>query len=318
MRRYTIAIFVIGALFLVGCASVPFGKEEIRDDSFRCQNLGEGRGVVADFLQYAPPEEVREGRPFTLGITFANYFDDAITVDLKIQDTTDTDGFPEEGIEQSIMIDGSLVDNGIWYEPGCRLVEENGIAELSLGPYNYKPIPFDDVVQFRGTLAYDEKIEASFITCAFNPALGVVSGCATSESYGELDIKGRNIKAPIFLSDVEKIIIGSKEGATMKLDVTIRNAGGGYAGGDGTVDFSIGAEGMALECYSDSAKSSTKNGMSLAFDKETDEAVVHCETFLNLDRMQAFPVNIKLEYKYIYPVTSIPVKLKPGLSADDS
>ena len=318
MRRYTLAMFVIIALLLAGCAAVPFGKKEIRDDSFRCKNIGEGRGVTADFLQYAPPEEVREGRDFTLGIAFANYFDDAMPVELKVQDTTDTNGFPDEGVEQSLLIDGSLVDNGIWYEPGCRLAEEEGIAELSLGPYNYKPVPFDDIIQFRGTLAYDADVESSFIICAFNPAMGVTSECATSEVYGESDMKGRNSKAPIFVDGVEKIIIGSKEGATIKFDATIRNAGGGYAGGDGTVDFSMGAEGMALECYSDSARSATKSGMSLSFDKETDEAVVHCETFLSLDRMQTFPVNMKLEYKYVYPITSIQVKLKPGLPDDSS
>ncbi len=312
--KYALPVLVlISALILSSCTNY-FGGSKQPDTSFHCRLLKEGRGVVADFVQYAPPGEIREGRPFTLGLAFSNSFEDAITVDLQLQDTIDIPEFPDEGISQSVLVEGSLVENNLWHEPGCRLMGENGLTELSLGPYIYRPVTFDDEVQFRGTLNYHAITDASLSACAFNPAMGPSTGCSTQQTYH--DFGWKNSKAPIFITSADKTLIGSKDGVTLQLTFDIANAGGGYAGGDGLVDFSLDGEGITFNCYSDQTHDDRGNMISLLLDQETERAQVHCETFLSLDRMQVFPVTIHLQHDYTYPFSSVPAKLKPGTARD--
>ena len=297
------------ALFLLaGCASLN-QEDDLQGSApqFQCPSFKEARGVVVDFIQYAPPEEVREDKPFFIGLKFANYFDDVMSVDLSLQDTLDAPNFPDEGVKQTIIVDSAFVDEQTWRQPGCRLSEEEGLTELSLGPYTYSNLDFDDQTSFIGTLKYSAVTEASFPVCAYNPAEGGGSGCPLTQNYNAASLGYRNEKAPLAFTSVEKRLVGSQTGVTLQLFFDIENIGGGTVSGE-DIDFVLGGEETSFICYSEHGKASGAQQLRLRLD-ENDHATVECETTLSLDRVQAFTLTTELAYAYVYPFQSDSLKI---------
>ncbi len=314
--KYFSLVLLIFVLFLVGCSQFGIPSNNNRENpAFQCPSFKEGRGVVADFIEYSPPEEIKDGREFSLGLKFANHFVEPTAVELHLQDTTDMNGFPDEGVSQQVVVEGATAEKNIWYRPGCRITGEQNFAELDLGPYSYSPILFDDVITFKGYIQYDAFTDASLFICAFNPAAGPGTSCSTKESSSESALGWRNSKAPIAVTSVERLLIGSKDGVDVKLDLEIENEGGGYVGGDGSIDFSLSAQGMTFTCESEQAGFEKGEHMTLKLDREKSTVQVHCESFLNLDRTEAFDTRITLHYPYVYSFDSIPVTLKRGNQA---
>ena len=297
--------FLLVLFFLAGCTSFsPGGLQD--GTSFQCPSFKEARGVIVDFIQYAPPEEIREGKPFSIGLKFANYLDEVMSVDLSLQDTVDVPDFPDEGVHETIVVESAFVDEEAWRQPGCRLSESEGLTELTLGPYVYQGVDFDDQTAFVGTLQYPAVTEASFPVCMYNPAEGGGSGCPLTQSYSPSSLGYRNEKAPVLFTSVEKRLIGSSEGVTLQLFFTLDNLGGGRISGDG-VDFLLDGGGMTFTCYSDFGKSTGSQQLRLQLDEEPVD--VECETFLTLDRVQASTVMAELHYTYSYPFRSDTTKI---------
>jgi hypothetical protein len=321
-----ILFLIMSALLLLSACTSPFGGEQdIQRDApgYRCPPLKEGRGIVADFVQYSPPQQVREGLPFSLGLVFANHFFDALPVDLIIQDTVDYSGFPAEGISETVVIDGALVENNIWQRPGCRISGEQGMVQLDFGPYTYTSssrqgygtpsLSFDDTTLFQGYLRYHAVTDASLFLCAYNPAFGGGGNCPSTQRYPSSSFGWMNDKSPLSMVDAQKVLIGSREGVTLRFTLLLRNMGGGYIGDDGTVQFILDGDGLSFSCFSEEATFQKGNSMTLVLDPDTRQAFIECETFLMLDRLQSFPLRINLQYPYVYPFVSEPMTIKHSM-----
>lgn len=302
---------LMAVLFLTGCTvSNPFQRSDERSEvpSFRCTSFGQGRGIVVDFVKEGFPEEVRENRPFAINLKFANHFADAMVVDLLVQDTTDLDGFPDQGEKRTLTLESALVDQGRWYGPGCRIAEEGGFAELGLGPYVYHGAFFEDRVAFEGTLKYDGVTDVSFVACAFNPALGAGSFCNAHETLSGPSLGLGNDKAPVFVSSLDKTLTGSKDGVVLSLDILLQNNGGGYV--DGPVDFSL--DGSGFTCDSDRATFGGGHSLELTFAPGKNSIRVQCQEFLTVDRVETHTMSIVLRYPYSYPFRSEFLRVLPA------
>lgn len=301
------------SIFLVGCTLQNTTSPE--HSTFHCPSVKEGRGVTLDFVQYAPPPEVREGRDFSLGLAFSNAFAEGIDFDLTLQDTVDAPGsFPTEGVHETLHIEGAVVENDQWHEPGCRLLEETELTEYTLGPYFYKPLAFEDVTHFTGNLRYQGRTDAGFTFCIFNPAHGPAS-CSAQEQISSNQLGWQNMKAPVMITTVQKILIGSKDGVTLKFAFDIANVGGGYIGGNGELTVDVKSQDLSFTCFSEEASLEGGQHLQLVLDSEQDyTARVECETFLTLDRMQTSLIELELQYPYVYPFKSEEMKLLPEQS----
>ena len=301
-------LFFILIVIISGCAT-PFGEKELSGpDVFRCP-YREGRGVIADFVQYAPPDQVREGELFTLGLVFFNMFDEQKNIDLQIQDTTDTPGFPPEGIHENVNIESAVVENERWIEPGCRIDQEE-FVEFETEDYAYQSVKFDkDTVQFRGTLTYDTAVDLGFMMCVFNPAQGGNFQCSTEQQYGGNELGLMNTKAPVFLDRVQRTLVGSRKETKVKLTFDVRNGGNGYVGGDGGVDVVLRSSDLAFRCFSDEAASQGTQQLHLILDRDEQVAHVQCETSLTADRLETHYVDFMLQHTYVFPFSSQPMEL---------
>ncbi|MEK6839626.1 MAG: hypothetical protein AABX72_01685, partial [Nanoarchaeota archaeon] len=250
-----------------------------------------------------------------LGLVFSNAFAEGMDVDLTLQDTVDTPGsFPAEGVHETLHLEGAVVENDQWYEPGCRLLEDTEPTEHTLGPYFYKPLAFEDITHFTGNLRYQGHTDAGFAFCLFNPAQGPTS-CSAQEQISGSQLGWQNMKAPVMITDVRKILIGSKEGVHLKFAFDLANAGGGYIGGNSEITVDVTSQDLSFTCFSEDASLDGGQHLQLTLDSEQSyTARVECETFLTLDRVQTSLIELALEYSYVYPFTSEDMKLLPERS----
>ncbi len=307
-------IFFIVLLVLVsGCAVTNSGPDR-GPFSLDCPSLKEGRGVTIAFVPYAPPPEVREGEPFRIGLKFANHFEDGKSVDVFVQDSVDVAGFPPEGLSESLMVDGALIDRGTWVAPGCKLFEEGGLGEFSAGDFVYdfaESKGFGDTVTFQGVLRYDADSEVFFDLCIVNPALFGTQGCPLTEGFSGSQLGWENDRAPVTVTSVEKMLVGDKDGVTLHLLIGLRNEGGGMIGGDGSFDFLLNHDVGTFTCFSEQAELDGSEELRLKLNTKR-EASVTCRTKLTPDRLQKHMFSVQLSYPYEYRFASAQMKLIPA------
>lgn len=302
-----IIFLILLVIFISGC--IPKSKDGVQD-TFRCRSFPPGRGVVVDFINSAPPLEIREGKRFTVSLKFANHNKDSMNVQYYVQDSTDADGFEDQS--GSVLVEGATVEGSRFFAPGCNLFGED-LAEKNLGIFTYGNLQFDETTYFTARINYDYTSLTGGNICVYNPALGSIEGCSEFETVSG-DMLGYGSRYdPVTVTRVEKKLTGlGRDGVLINLDIFIENLGMGLINTEGgeTVNFRISSQdGLSFSCNSENMAEGSRSGNNLRIYLDEKRAMVNCESEINTDRLTKYGFDIELDYPYEYYARTGPVKL---------
>ncbi len=324
--------FIFVLLFLSACTLSP-SQDSDRTPSLTlsrdCTSFKEGRGIVVDFIDRAPPADIHEGQPFSVALKFANHHRDAIPVEFQVTDTTDAPGF--------LDYDGTAVIDGAAYQertvsygdeattqrtfasPGCRILDWGNYIERDLGTFTYTSVPFDHDVTYLLDMTYDyrSEISATFDLC--NPSTGIF-GCSADETLtGETRLGEGTRFDPVTITSLHKILVGTSSPTAfdvgqvlVQLDLTLQNLGGGSIPSQGAQTLELvltSLDDLPFSCTSTTMLSGSRAGSAVSLSLKDGRAEVSCRALVSLDRPQSTTVVFDLTYPYHYRVQSRPVHL---------
>ena len=315
MRKLIILILIL--FIITGCASFPKKDDNtLQPDIFRCKSFGSGRGLVVDFIENAPPLQIRDGRTFPVSLKFANHNKDPIEVQYFVQDSTDVFGFDDQG--SSLTVEGAEIENNKFYIPGCKIFGEN-LPEKNFGGFVYRNPEFDETIQFFARIRYDYVALLNGFFCVYNPALTSGFGCSDKETIsGEGGLGLSTRYDPVTVTKVEKTITSLGENSVLvNLDIFIENLGKGIVNTEENevVNFRISSQDdVSFMCSSYNMVDGSREGSNLRVFLDQGKVSINCWTEVYVDRQVKYGFDMELEYPYEYIVRSGPIELKSGRS----
>jgi hypothetical protein len=299
--RFLLLLLVL--LVVSGCDLFSFDRESGTPLVSRCQDLGTGRGVVAEFIN--DNDRLREGFDFSLNIKLANYFENSPFMEVYVDDNVDLLGFPREGITHQLDIEPAIVDFDVYQSPGCR-ISGGGSTTYTLGRYVYSTLPdqAEHSIRFNGVLKYQGFTEAMFSYCLTNKDQVPTPSCRNN-----LNLGWKNAKAPVAVTSVDSRSVyydESEEGDLIEefvVLIDIENLGGGFIPapiGEPALDFKLeSVPNIGFECESAQAEERGSNDrLTLILDDE--KAHIECSTFVSIDREIPLSFEVELTYPYEY------------------
>lgn len=318
----TLLVVVLG-----GCSSLSSRDDgntpvavDPRYDTTQCPDLGNRRGIVADFVEHRPPEEIVEGEEFSISLLFANYLRStpvSITLDDGLSEELASGLQAFEQASYQATLDGPTFDNSV-RSPGCKV---NAVSsQLHLGPLAYDSLFTKLPVQFTGTLKYrvTELLQVPF--CLFHPEYVSGDGCADRETLQGAQIDPVNAFLPVYVKTFTKeIITTGDQDVEVRVVITLADAGYSRTRGQrswGTVDpqsFVIVSpdHDAGFSCTSPQAQQVRDNTLDVRL--VNGEAAITCEGrwMGNEGRMERGFFQIGLDYSYQSSFLSDEVVLRP-------
>ena len=310
-------IFILLLLILIsGCATFK-KRPDTTPDILRCRSFGPARGIVVDFVENAPPKEIREERKFTVSLKFANFNKNAMDVEYYVEDNTDASGF--ENQLGSVGIEPAAIEekDGILrlYEPGCNIFGED-LPEKNLGIFVYNNLEVDKELEFIARIDYDYISLANGYFCVYDVnRQGSSVPCSMTEVLSGENALGLGTRYdPVAVTRVEKTLVGFGNYILVNLNIFIQNLieNGIVDTENGEiVDFTMIPDGeLNFDCGSDNIVPGSKRGNSLRVYLKDRKAIVNCQSEVNTDRLVKYGFNVELRYPYEYYARTGPISTK--------
>lgn len=318
LKMTQIGFLVLSLVILTGCdAQLPF-TEGIQKDTPSTSIGSSKRGVVLEFQQGKPQNEIFGD--FLVGLDISNYMDEAVSVTVDVWDVSPLKGFTDkEGV--SYFLEPAIYDLGKFYSPF--------VEKYNLGMFNYQNVKAGDYTQFLAELTYGVNAGVDVNFCITNPDYERDASCSLSETLSGSKLGDKNSKYPVTIKSIKKSIYGADESSVfLNLDIAISNEGKGKlvnSLGESIFDseiinFNIYSLSDSLEftCRSDEATDSygefDSDVKSLPMDlklRNSGSTKVTCTSTVAIDEpIKDMRIKITTDYDYVYKTATRKIEVK--------
>lgn len=267
------------------------------------ESVAVNRGIDAVFRysENQPPDEIRIGKDFKIGVNVINYGDKDVDVGVELRDNLDKE-YGEVEDSGSLFLNGMFVENE-------ELVKTRNEGRVSFGPFKYNgEILKNEYAWFDAKLSVDKyEVEGAAELCVKKD--GVLFGCTKPSSLTNFGFS--NSRAPVSISKIE--VFESQQEDTDKVDVKLKLFFKKYGGSikemneevERINDFSIGLiEGQSFKC------GSYYSGEEELVLNKKGEYVMLCETSIELREDEAKVYRLEFSFDYPYEISKQSRKIK--------